>query len=210
MQQRQMMECVALVVVVVVVCLGPGALGQQAGGEKQTFIWSVQGYPDPFSYDTYTKCGRQNRSNICDPNKLMSKEQADKVDSLISRVFRETRCTCSKCFNNAHGYVIRVAVMPRMQNVYKDGKNSTEDLLKNAQMFAYMLTQKWAMGGSCNESVLILFSRYDGVLYTLTLPLAREVLKDHHVKRITMAVRHLFDDNDTIGDGLFEMIRRYK
>ena len=31
-------------------------------------------------------------------------------------------------------------------------------------MFAYMLSQKWAMAGSCNESLLILYARYDGIV----------------------------------------------
>ena len=42
--------------------------------------------------------------------------------------------------------------------------NTSEDLLRDAQMFAYMLSQKWAMAGSCNESLLILYARYDGIV----------------------------------------------
>lgn len=202
-----------LVITVALACIVPAVMSQQRDrNSKRVFQWNVHQYPDPFSYDTYSRCGRHNKSNICDPNNLIPDSRpcctADQIDKLIWKVFHETRCTCHKCTQNMHGYVIRVAVMPRMESIFKHG-NTTEDLLKNAQMFAYMLTQKWAMGGSCNESVLILFSRYDGVLYTVTLPLAREVLKDEYVKRITISVRHLFDNDETIGVGLYEMITRY-
>ncbi|KAL8566300.1 hypothetical protein ACOMHN_028957 [Nucella lapillus] len=194
---------------VALACLAPAVLSQQRSrSDKPVFQWSVHDYPDPFSYDTYSRCGRYNKSNICDPNNLIPREKSDKIDKLIWTVFHETRCGCHKCIQNKHGFVIRVAVMPRMESIFKK-ENTSENLLKDAQMFAYMLTQKWAMGGSCNESVLILFSRYDNVLYTVTLPLARGILKDEYVKRITIVVRHLFDNDDTIGDGLYELIERY-
>ncbi|XP_070189325.1 uncharacterized protein [Littorina saxatilis] len=192
-----------MLVVCALVCVLPAAWSQQV------FRWKVQDYPDPFSFDTYTQCGRSNKSNICDPNTIIAKKEADEIDSLIWSVYRESRCDCQSCIRNSHGYVIRVAIMPRMESIYKHG-NTSQDRLKDAQMFSYILTRNWAMAGSCNESLLILYSRYDGILYTLTLPQARHVLEDEAVKRITMQVRPLFDDETMVGKGLKEMITKYK
>ena len=55
--------------VCVLVCMVPLVWGQQV------FRWKVQDYPDPFSFDTYSQCGRSNKSNICDPNNIISKRE---------------------------------------------------------------------------------------------------------------------------------------
>lgn len=190
-------------VVCALVCVIPAVFGQQV------FRWKVSDYPDPYSFDTYFQCGRNNQSNVCDPNSMISKKQADDIDSLVRSVYRETRCQCPSCISNSHGYVIRVAIMPRMESIYNE-RNDSVATLKDAQMFSYMLTKKWSMAGKCNASLLILYSRYDNILYTLTLSMTREVLKDELVKRITMSVRPLFDKDDTVGYGIQEMIKRYK
>lgn len=84
------------------------------------------------------------------------------------------------------------------------------DRLRDTQMYSYILTQHWQMEGACNESLLILYSRNDRILYTLTRQTTRKKLSDDDVKRISMDVRHYFDDHATIGDGIKEMIRRYR
>lgn len=175
-------------------------------------VWRYNDFPDPHSYDTYSQCRRSNLSNICDPDEIISRDKADEIDSLINSVYRETRCECQHCIDYSHGYVIRVAIMPRMERVFKNENwtDDTHEMLRDAQMYAYLLTDKWAMTGRCNESLLILYSRYDGLLYTLTRRTARQKLNDDAVKRITLAVRPYFDDSNTVAEGLMEMIRRYK
>ena len=42
--------------------------------EENFFSWSVHNYPDPFSFDTYSECGRNNKSSICDPNIIIRKQ----------------------------------------------------------------------------------------------------------------------------------------
>ena len=42
--------------------------------------------------------------------------------------------------------------------------NSSTAMLRDARMFAYLLTKKWAMEGDCSESLLVLYSRYDGIV----------------------------------------------
>ncbi|KAK7479637.1 hypothetical protein BaRGS_00029103 [Batillaria attramentaria] len=158
-----------------------GCLASLAVGQIRN--WSYKEFPDPHSYDTYSQCRRSNLSNICDPDELLSRDDADDIDSLIHSIHRETRY---------------------------ENNTSMDAMLRDAQMYAYLLTDRWAMKGWCNESILILYSRYDGVLYTLTLKGARQKLTDDDIQKITLAVRPYFDDSETVGDGLKEMVSRYK
>ncbi|CAG5126350.1 unnamed protein product [Candidula unifasciata] len=170
--------------------------------------WSVFEYPNP-QYD-YSQCGRPNTSSVCDPNGIISRQDADIIDGLISALYRETICQCYDCITNKHGHIIKVALMPEMERVFPDGENTTLARLRDAQMYSYILTQRWRMEGACNESLLILFSRNDGILYTLTRQITRIKLSDEDVKKISLIVRHFFDRPETIASGLREMIHRYR
>lgn len=174
--------------------------------------WSVFEYPDPHSLnqDQQRLCGRYNVSSVCDPNGLISETDANALDSLINSVYRETTCLCADCILKGHGYIIRVAIMPKMQRVFPRGENTTIGRLRDAQMYSYILTNRWRMEGACNETLLILYSEGDGILYTLTRQNTKLKLSNGDVKRISMTVRHYFDDQSTIADGLMEMIRRYR
>ncbi|CAL1538928.1 unnamed protein product [Lymnaea stagnalis] len=187
-----------------------GQYGRSRDGIPLT--WSVYDYPDPHSpnADDQRRCGRYNISSICDPNGVISRTAADAIENLINAVYRETTCGCFDCHKNKHGYIIRVALMHKFERIFKDEPNTSYANLRDAQMYSYILTQRWKMEGACNETLLILFSRADSLLYTLTRQGTKMKLKNDDVQRISLAVRHYFDKQDTIADGLMEMIRRYR
>ncbi|GFN85741.1 hypothetical protein PoB_001224700 [Plakobranchus ocellatus] len=195
-----------------VLALAAPSQGQRRVSEGLRRRWSVYDYPDPQSQnqDQQSLCGRYNVSSVCDPNRIISRTQADAVDNLIKEVYRETVCPCALCRANNRGYIIRVAIMPFFERLFPDGENTTLGMLRDAQMYSYMLSEKWRMQGTCNETVLIMYARGDNMLYTLTRRTSRVKLTNDDIQNIMLIVRHYFDDSNTIADGLLEMIRRYK
>uniref|UniRef100_A0A0B7A119 TPM domain-containing protein n=1 Tax=Arion vulgaris TaxID=1028688 RepID=A0A0B7A119_9EUPU len=192
-------------VLILLTCAAPQVSSQ--GQRDLPQRWSVFDYPNP-QYD-YHLCGRDNASSVCDPNGVISRESADAIDGLINEVYREPNCLCYHCIANKHGYIIKVAIMPQMERVYRNGDNTSAAMLRDAQMYSYILTQRWRMEGACNETLLILFSRNDGILFTLTRQHTKTKLSDSDVQIISLAVRHYFDRVETFASGILEMIRRY-
>ncbi|BFZ10009.1 hypothetical protein BsWGS_13048 [Bradybaena similaris] len=185
-------------------CIVTQGSGQRSDRRK----WSAFDFPNP--QHEYSQCGRPNLSSVCDPNGIISRQDADTIDQLINALYRETRCQCYSCITNKHGYIIKVVLMPEMERVFPDGENTTLGRLRDAQMYSYIITQRWRMEGACNETLLILYSRNDGILYTLTRQMTRIKLSDEDVKKISLVVRHFFDRTETIAAGIKEMIHRYR
>ncbi|XP_046554118.1 uncharacterized protein LOC124263504 [Haliotis rubra] len=193
------------VVLAVMVALLPCVTPQYRSSD--TRVWHVNQYPDPWWFPE--QCNRDNKSAVCDPNGIVTKQQANDIDRLIEAVAVDTRCPCYDCVSNQRGYVIRVALMHQMENLLEEGEEIM-DRLKNARLFAYLLTKRWKLTGNCNETVLIVYSKADNVLYTMTGTSAGRALKDNLIVEITVDVRPFFDDEDTITEGIKEMIRRYR
>ncbi|KAK3798052.1 hypothetical protein RRG08_034612 [Elysia crispata] len=204
--------CWALLPIFMVLVLPAPSLSQRREQEGLRRRWSVYDYPDPHSQnrDQRSLCGRENISSVCDPNYVISRTQADAIDALIREVYRETVCPCRTCSAMNSGFIIRVALMPQFERLFPDGENTTVGMLRDAQMFSYMLSEKWRMQGTCNETVLIMYAQEDNMLYTLTRRTSKVILTDTDIQTILLLVRHYFDNAATIGDGLLEMIHRYK
>ncbi|RUS91539.1 hypothetical protein EGW08_000654 [Elysia chlorotica] len=204
--------CWALLPILLLLGLPAPSMCQGRGQEGLRRRWSVRDFPDPQSQnkDQQNLCRRTDISSVCDPNNIISIAKADAIDAQIDEVFTETVCACPACSRLNSGYIIRVALMPQFERVFSDGENTTLGLLRDAQMYSYMLSQKWRMGGNCNETVLIVYAQEDNMLYTLTRRTSRQVLTDTHIQNVLLLVRHYFDNRSTIGDGLLEMIRKYK
>jgi hypothetical protein len=194
----------AVVLLITLACTVNTVFGQRSRVQS----WSVFQYPNP-QYN-FQECGRQNISSVCDPSNIISIQDANAIDNLINAVYREAICRCWECTSNSRGYIIKVAILPSMERVFPDGGNTTVDLLRDTQMYSYILTTRWQMEGVCNETLLILYAKNNNTLYTLTRQQTRLVLSDSDVKQISLAVRFYFDRADTIGAGIMEMIRRYR
>ncbi|XP_055955115.1 uncharacterized protein LOC126812157 [Patella vulgata] len=171
-------------------------------------VWNFNQYPDPAT--DYLKCGRRMKSSVCDPNGIITKSKADEIDRVIDGVRNDTRCMCYDCVQAKRGYIIRVAILPQMQKILNMTGNNPEGKLKDAQLFAYLLSQRWNLVGTCNETILILYARNDNIIYTLTRQHARLRLRDSAIIQVSMNTRHYFNKNATIADGIIQTILGYK
>lgn len=179
--------------------------------------WTRSNYPNPQtqSYD----CGRYSKkSYLCDPNKLLSDDEANQLDLVLQGVQNNTRCPCSTytCRSSRTGYVIAVALMHHIeeeQDYVDDGTNDVQDVIDHhmfkARLFAYTLESYTWNFGNCDEDIIILYSQQDNALYTMTGEAARGKLRDAHIGEITMKVLHKFGPNKKVFEGLHEMINEY-
>jgi len=175
--------------------------------------WNWVSYPNPNSpnQDQQVQCCRSKQSSVCDPNGLIPQATADDLDVDIENVYTDTRCGCDHCTNHNHGYVIRVALLEKMIPIRLTARdNGTMARLRDAHLYAYQISRKWNMDGACQEAILILYSKQDNILFTLTRSEARRKLSDTDIGEVSLKVRHYFDNERTIGDGIKEMIERYK
>ncbi|XP_052087287.1 uncharacterized protein LOC127724373 [Mytilus californianus] len=191
--------CILLVVSVLSVC---------SGVEDQ---WKVQEFPNPI-YQV-EDCGRSadvEKSWICDPNKVISEQDVNDISDKLVEIHTNSRCNCEMCIRNKTGYVVMVAIMPRMHRII-NASDSMADIMQDARVYSYYLSLYWGSFATCNELVLLLISRDDGVVYTLTQSDARKKLTDELVTKITLDNQKYFDGKDRvkIGQGIKSMINKY-
>ncbi|XP_074662334.1 uncharacterized protein LOC141914894 [Tubulanus polymorphus] len=160
--------------------------------------WHVLDYPNP--QVNITKCGRRvRRSWICDPNNLLKFEEANELDSLIADIQRDTLCPCSRdiCYRDGRGYVISIALVnklttdSRQQGMAQQVENGRK-FVRNLEKYNYAFDR-------CDEDVIIMYSRDDNIIYTLTGLKAREKLTDQILSDITRDATVYFMHNLFMG-----------
>ncbi|XP_069134378.1 uncharacterized protein [Argopecten irradians] len=185
-------------------------LGLMAAIVQSQTVWNVLNFPDP-RYEP-TRCGRHSEvaeSWICDPNNIISSDDATAIDAMLKMAEETTTCGCQSCRTENKGYVIMVALMPQMQRIINES-NSLKSILQDARVYAYYLSLYWDFT-TCDNQVLILFDQHHDVIYTLTQRDARRRLTDDLVNEISLENRRLFDvkEKASIAQGLKNMIQSY-
>ncbi|KAK3097900.1 hypothetical protein FSP39_014272 [Pinctada imbricata] len=187
------------------ICVLPVIIAQSQGTK-----WKVWEYPNP----RYQKreCGRKDEDAsqlICDPDSVISVDDADEIEKLLENIHENTRCPCQECTDKQTGYVVMVALMNNMERIIGGG-DSTRARLYDARVYSYYLSLYWNTT-TCKENVLVLYSKNDDMLYTMTWKNARKVLTDQIVLDATIDTRRYFKTNDKaqIGSGLKLLLQEY-
>nr|XP_006813405.1 PREDICTED: uncharacterized protein LOC102802177 [Saccoglossus kowalevskii] len=129
--------------------------------------WIKQMYPNPQTFDGSMECGRRgNISWICDPNGILTAEQADSIEMDLDEIRRLTACTCRACSSDEiilgdeeyYGFTIGVALVAKIMPTMKPGDEQTdEDLTAEAQQWAeYLLHDSWKLGNCGNDAVVFI------------------------------------------------------
>lgn len=183
-----------------------GAILSVLIGVESSAQWRVTDFPHPV-YQA-KQCGRKEASWICDPNGIISTQDADAIQQTVKETYDSTQCPCPECAANNQGYVIMVAVMPRMYRIVNRSAN-VQDVLYDARVYSYYLSQFWNVT-TCDTNTLLLYSKDDDITYVMTWRNARRLLDDTKVRTITLNNRHYFDDSsnqEMIGKGLRNMVK---
>ncbi|KAL4233423.1 hypothetical protein ACF0H5_008104 [Mactra antiquata] len=176
--------------------------------------WTSQDYPNP--QEMPELCGRytDTPSYVCDPNGLISKKSADFLDHILLSFQNDTKCPCSaySCERRQHskGYIIAIALMRKIKrpdNV-KDTPEAKKVLVH--QFASDLRLRLWNSWATCDELIVIAFSKEDGILTTVTGSAANRVLSYNVTMAIQTELARFFRTDGNIGQGLHYLTLNYR
>ena len=140
---------------------------------KSTQEWRKEEFPNPTK--DVGSCGRRGRvSWICDPEKILSYETANKIEELLYSVAKNTVSGCSS--GEKAGFQIGVAVLKKMLRI------PGESVKETAEKFAKHLHDSWGVGhAGCDDGAMLLLSILDRQVYVSTGKRAMELLSDDQI-----------------------------
>lgn len=176
-------------------------------------MWHRAIYPDPMNENDVDKCGRGGKKSfVCDPDCVLTVDQADYLDHVIRRITEGTECPCSNMYctpENPGGYRIGVAIVYKMEKDENMLDLPSETSLDMGRLFAYTLEQRWEWG-KCSEDIVIFYSQGDNVVYTITGTETVKKLKPSMVGEINMKWRAFFGPGVHVYKGLEGIIKDYR
>ncbi|GFS12750.1 hypothetical protein ElyMa_004866500 [Elysia marginata] len=148
-------------------------------------------------------CGLQTDepSYVCDPNHILGDHLASFNWILKDAAYNSTRCPCSNyyCENarGAKGYRIGLALVRQMKlQKGSDGKRNTH--MDQAQLFAQRLeSDLWDMG-SCQEDIIIFYSKDDQTLALFGGSTATMKLTPYYRKLLAYRSGSRFEDGKIV------------
>lgn len=154
-------------------------------------------------------CDLQRPSYICDSDGILTANQDAALDAQIRYIFDSTTCPCKSdvCSAEPGGYLIIIALVDKLLITQSTTNSPLMDpeqasqlngVLAVAKNTSYGLLEKWNLG-RCKESVVVLYSKLDNVLYTAPDVVASQKLTSDLIGEISMDVRIEFSQNITLG-----------
>lgn len=162
--------------------------------------WNVENYPNPWTEPR--RCGSHIAGFICDPDKMLPRDQAIEIGKYLWKQGRVDGCPCSRCQPAKNGIPIGIALMndasishdKSIDSVYYDRPDEEphygpSDSIQAWEQFAESLRKSWGFG-SCENDALIVMSTQGGAIalgnYTQKLLEGSELL---HLKPHRFLVR---------------------
>ncbi|KAH8864753.1 expressed conserved protein [Schistosoma japonicum] len=144
---------------------------------------------------------------VCDPSGLLSVAQINMLNSKLHHIKTSVNFDKPSCDVNNPRPVIGVAIVKKVEV-----DNMDEDrLLSYAAIFSYYLFNKWNLPSHCHSEsgkIIILYSKDDGVIYTIAGNLLRRKLTAKHIHKIAIQSRVQF--STSISDGIAYIIEKYR
>ena len=134
--------------------------------------WEKNEFPNPAR--DVSSCGRRGVASwICDPDGILSFEQANKLEEMLTSVSKNTVSGCSN--DDRPGYQIGIALMRQMYVV--PGETGERAIEK----FAKHLHDSWGVGHECGDGAVFVLSAVDRLLYISTGSAAKSVLTNEQI-----------------------------
>ncbi|KAG8180808.1 hypothetical protein JTE90_008593 [Oedothorax gibbosus] len=127
--------------------------------QDQVYRWNVAEYPHPQRHFKF--CGRMSESFVCDPDSVLEKEQADKLDASIRQLYQGTPCICGQanCKEGDGGIVVGIALLKTLYQPYNQHPSKT------IRSFSEFLRNTWKLG-KCDNDILIVVATTDRLSFT--------------------------------------------
>ncbi|KAI2802345.1 hypothetical protein BLOT_009789, partial [Blomia tropicalis] len=125
-----------------------------ATDEEGIYEWEPDQYPHIRKQGKFcTGSHRNPPTSVCDPDTVLTRDEANELDTLIDNGRNSTlhQCLCEPCDINEAGLAIKIAVV--MSVKYK-GKNQT--LEETLEHFADRVRTNWNVSPKCHHDVLVL------------------------------------------------------
>ncbi|CAH8649113.1 unnamed protein product [Schistosoma margrebowiei] len=144
---------------------------------------------------------------VCDPDGLLSVAQINMLNTKLHHIRTSVNFDKPSCDINNPRPVIGVAIVKKIEvdNMDKDR------LLSYAAIFSYRLFDKWNLPSHCHSEsgkIILLYSKDDGVLYTIAGNLLRRKITSKQIINIAIRSREQF--STSISDGIAYIIERYR
>ncbi|KAI0215797.1 hypothetical protein LSAT2_032142 [Lamellibrachia satsuma] len=152
--------------------------------------WTKSEFPNP-QLDV-DDCGNNgSKSWVCDPARLLSRQEVDALNELIIQLRGDDSC---------QGWVAAVAVVMRIHLRHNKYPSTDNDKLEATREFADYLLKTWKFG-DCDNDLVIVVSKSDRTVWTSTASGVRKKLSDECVTKIYKETRH--------GSGLIYLLEQY-
>ncbi|KAK2181880.1 hypothetical protein NP493_370g01004 [Ridgeia piscesae] len=156
------------------------------------------------------RCGRRQKSRLCDPSGLLTYRQRASIDEALNGFCRRGKCRCDWCPVDCGVVRIGVAVLrdtlslvPLAKTEHVDSENKFEEMLHHVR------TQLWNFGGCAEDILLIVIPSRQQKIATCVGRSMRDVITAQCRRRVYGEVRHLLDRN-AYGEALRRVIKRYE
>ncbi|CAG9479955.1 conserved Plasmodium protein, unknown function [Plasmodium vivax] len=109
---------------------------------------TLENFPNPFIHPSLCNRNGLNYSYVCDPNKILSRSTADKLEEILSYQRRNSSHHCAD--RGEVPYVLGVALIERLPYGV------------SAETFSSQILEHWKLGNrNCNDGILLLFVKDD-------------------------------------------------
>ena len=150
--RQQACHCLSLLLLLSSLCI-------VSAGDAPVSGWLASQLPSPDS--SPSTCGRPHRSSVCDPDGLLSEEDADAVDELLDAIHRGVKAGGDAGYPYApacksgkpRGFELAVAVVRRA------GGGGSAAL--RAERLARGLHDSWGVGDACGSGLVLLVAVED-------------------------------------------------
>ncbi|XP_064628748.1 uncharacterized protein LOC135488187 [Lineus longissimus] len=170
--------------------------------------WDVKDFPNP-RYDV-NKCGRRGLSSfVCDPNNVLSTNDANRIDDAIRSVQRSTPCECDTCSGGkGRGFSMAVAIVPWLKLPPGVPRTDTEVQLTIEHFAVELNTNRWSFGYCKNDAVIVL-STNDRKIFTATGRTTNQYLPSYCVDKASNSAKSSLK-RFRYADAIVEILNDYK
>jgi len=155
--------------------------------------------------EDFKSCGMSEASLLCDPNALLSEDDAKAVAARLEEISKISDCPCSvhACKGDSDGYKIAVALV---QDMGIDESSDVGNTLNAGGNYAFQLLNKWNIG-KCDEALILLVSVTDSVVYAMGGDTANKKVPNGVAADILMRSRGKIDSQ--LYEGLMEILDNF-
>ncbi|KAI0228443.1 hypothetical protein LSAT2_021057 [Lamellibrachia satsuma] len=140
---------------------------------------------------------------ICDPDRMLTSDQASYLDRRIDEIRSKTKCVCGRCSGKRGHYSIAIALVSSLTSPKRD------PLLKMEEFTNGLRRGRWSYFGLCQDNVVIAISKGDRMVYTSTGKVARRKITNDCAHKVQDKVTGYLRD-DRYFEGLKDMLDEYE